>query len=153
MEQNEKLNKEELKANYIYNKFLNLLMYKGKKYIARKLLNKSLKHAAKKLSIKDSSYILRKAIYTISPTIALHSKRVGNTVYQIPLLIDLKKSLNLGIRNLIKTARLRKETSMSIRLSNELVDAFYDKGVTAKKRDEIYKLGESNKSFAHFGKS
>jgi small subunit ribosomal protein S7 len=156
MGQNVKLNKRKFisatDSEYIYEKFLNLLMYDGKKAIARRLLNRSLKRASQKLEIKDSNFILKRAIENIAPTVSIKSKRIGSTVYQIPGTLSKEKSINQGIKLFIFASRSRKEVLTDLRISNELIDAFNNKGITSKKRDEIHKIAESNKSFAHFNK-
>ena len=79
-------------SKYIYNKFLNLLMYDGKKSIARRLLNRSLKKASEKLEITDVNFILRSAIENIAPAVSIKSKRIGSTVYQVPGTLSKEKS-------------------------------------------------------------
>jgi len=137
------------KRSYIYSKFLNLLMYDGKKNVARKIVDESLTKAALKLG-NPTKDILQTAILNVSPDIEVKSRRMGSSVYQVPVPLDQSRKINLGIRFLITASRSRRENTMVDKLSLELVDAFNNKGVAIKKKDDLHKLGEQNKSFAHF---
>ena len=138
------------KKAYIYSKLLNLLMYSGKKNVARNIIKKSLDKAQYKLKISSKEDFLVQAIMNISPDIQIKSKRVGSSVYQVPIPLEMSKRINLGIRFLLKSSRSRKEYTMIDKLSNELVDAYNGKGLAIKKKDDIHKMAESNKAFAHF---
>ena len=94
--------------------------------------------------------LLLTSIYNVSPTVEIKAKRIGSSVYQIPQGLTFKKRLSTGIKLLIKETRLRKEYKMVDRLSNELIDAFNMRGVSIKRRDDIHKQAELNKTFAHF---
>ena len=137
------------KRSYIYSKFLNLLMYDGKKNVARKIVDESLTKAALKLG-NPTKDILQTAILNVSPDIKVKSRRMGSSVYQVPVPLDQSRIINLGIRFLITASRSRRENTMVDKLSLELVDAFNNKGVAIKKKDDLHRLGEQNKSFAHF---
>lgn len=142
-----------VKTNYfeiIFSKLLNLLMIDGKKNIAYKIVSKSIILASKKLNIENASEVLIKATFNASPDLEIKSKRVGTGVYQVPKAIDMNKKLTLGLKNILEACRMRKEYTMLDRLSSELVDAYNNKGLAVKKKDEIHKLAEANKSFAHF---
>ena len=135
--------------SYIHSKFLNLLMYDGKKNVARKIVDESLTKAALKLG-NPTKDILQTAILNVSPDIEVKSRRMGSSIYQVPVPLDQSRKINLGIRFLITASRSRRENTMVDKLSLELVDAFNNKGVAIKKKDDLHKLGEQNKSFAHF---
>lgn len=140
----------ENKWDYSYSKLLNLLMYDGKKNIARNIVKKSFEKALKKTGASSNKELFLQALLNISPDIQIKSKRVGSSVYQVPIPLEDKKRLNLGIRFLLSASRSRKEYSMIDRLSNELIDAYLGKGIAIKKKDDIHKMGEANKAFAHF---
>jgi small subunit ribosomal protein S7 len=141
------------KINYfeiIFSKLLNLLMVDGKKSIAYKIVSKSIILASKKLNVENASEVLTKATFNASPDLEIKSKRVGTGVYQVPKAIDINKKLTLGLKNILEACKQRKEYTMLDRLSSELVDAYNNKGLAVKRKDEIHKLAEANKSFAHF---
>jgi len=134
----------------MYEKLLNLLMKNGKKNTVRKIVNKALKKASLKLPVKDIYTILHTAIYNLSPDIELKSKRIGSTTYQIPVAVSLERKINNGIKQFVEILILRKERTLIERITNEIIDSYNNKGLAVKKRDEIHKLAEANKSFSHF---
>ena len=136
--------------NIIFSKLLNLIMNGGKKNVAYKIVNKSILLASSQLNLSNSSELLTKATFNASPDLEIKSKRVGTGVYQVPKAIDINKKLTLGLKNILDACKIRKEYTMLERLSGELVDAYNNKGIAVKKKEEIHKLAEANKSFAHF---
>ena len=136
--------------DFIFNKLLNLLMKDGKKRVALKIITKSISKAKKQLNLKYSNEVLVKAIFNVSPDLEIKSKRVGTGVYQVPKPVDINRKLVLGSKNLIEVSKTRKESSMLERLTGELIDAYNNKGLSIKKKEELHKLAEANKSFAHF---
>ena len=124
-------------------------MKDGKKKVARKLLKNALTIASSKID-KSESFIFQKALHNLSPDVKIQNKRVGSTTYQIPVALTEEQKLNRGIKILVATAKLRKERTMEDRLALEIIDAFNQRGLTIKKKDEIHKLAEANKSYAHF---
>ena len=133
----------------LFEKMLNILMKDGKKKVARKLLKNALTIASSKAD-KSESFIFQKALHNLSPDVKIQNKRVGSTTYQIPVALTEEQKLNRGIKILVATAKLRKERTMEDRLALEIIDAFNQRGLTIKKKDEIHKLAEANKSYAHF---
>lgn len=133
----------------LFEKMLNILMKDGKKKVARKLLKNALTIASSKVD-KSESFIFQKALHNLSPDVKIQNKRVGSTTYQIPVALTEEQKLNRGIKILVATAKLRKERTMEDRLALEIIDAFNQRGLTIKKKDEIHKLAEANKSYAHF---
>ena len=134
----------------MYEKLLNLLMKNGKKNTVRKIVNKALNKASLKLPVRDIHTILRTAMYNLSPDIELKSKRIGSTTYQIPVAVSLERKINNGIKQFVEILILRKERTLIERITNEIIDSYNNKGLAVKKRDEIHKLAEANKSFSHF---
>jgi len=133
----------------ILQKFTNLIMRDGKKSIASKLLKLSMARASKQLGLTEDQ-LLKECLNNIKPSIDARSKRVGSTSYVIPYAITNDQSINLAIKILIKVARERKEKSFVDRLVNEFVDAYNNRGASIKKKNEIHKLAEANKSFAFY---
>lgn len=130
-------------------KFTNLIMRDGKKSIASKLLYTSLKLASTKLDITLEE-VLTKSLANIKPLIDARSKKVGRTTYMIPYAITEEQSVKLALKIFVNSARERKERTFTDRLTNEFIDAIHNKGGSIKKRNEIHKLAEANKSYAFF---
>jgi len=133
----------------IRNKFICLLMKDGKKSIASKLLNKSLIEAARILSISEVS-LLEQILKNVKPSIDARSKKIGRFSYTIPYAITEEQSICLAIKLLVKSARERRERDFIGKLSNEFVDSYNNRGSSIRKKNEIHRLAEVNKSFAYF---
>ena len=130
-------------------KLVNSIMYDGKKTIAEKIvydaLNK-LQSKAKEEPIK----IFDGAINNIKPTIEVKSRRVGGATYQVPVEVKQKRSKTLAIRWLVNASKKRKDKNMSDKICFELHDAYQGRGSAIKKKEDVHKMAESNKAFAHF---
>ncbi len=140
--------------DYIYNselvtKFINLLMFDGKKSIAENILYTSLCILKKKLH-KSKLELLELAVNNVKPIIEVKSRRVGGTTYQIPIEVRPKRGNTLAIRWIILSARKRVGGKMFLKLADELLDAINKKGFAIKKRDETHRIADSNKAFAHY---
>jgi small subunit ribosomal protein S7 len=133
----------------ILKKFINLIMRDGKKSIANKVLKSSINRASKQLNLSENE-LLTQCLMNVKPSIDARSKRVGSTSYIIPYAITDEQSTNLALKIIIKAARDRKEKSFIDRLVNEFVDAVNNRGNSVKRKNEIHKLAEANKSFAFF---
>ena len=133
----------------ILKKFTNLIMRDGKKSIANKVLMSSINTASKQLGLTEDQ-LLNECLNNVKPSIDARSKRVGSTSYIIPYAITNEQSINLALKILVKVARERREKSFVDRLVNEFVDAVNNRGASVKKKNEIHKLAEANKSFAFF---
>lgn len=136
--------------NTVSGKLLNFMMSDGKKAVASKILLKSLDIAKLKLDLNNESEFLIKAVLNASPDIEIKTKKIGTNVYQVPRSISPDKKINLGIKFILQACKSRKEYTMIDKLSAELIDAYNNKGLAVKKKDEVHKLGETNKSFSHF---
>jgi small subunit ribosomal protein S7 len=136
--------------DFIYKKLLNLLMYNGKKDVSQRIVEKSLEEAV--IQVKESSKkaLLTRVVLNLAPDMEIKSRRIGNSIYQVPVPLDFERKLIFGIRFLIEASRVRKEYTMIDKLTGELVDAYNKKGLAIKKKDDLHKQGEANKSFAHF---
>ena len=130
-------------------KLMNSIMYDGKKTIAEKIvydaLNK-LQSKAKEEPIK----IFDTAINNIKPTIEVRSRRVGGATYQVPVEVKQKRSKALAIRWLVNASKKRKDRNMSDKICFELYDAYQGRGSAIKKKEDMHRMAESNKAFAHF---
>ncbi len=147
-------NKRKIYPDIFYNsklvsKFINLLMLDGKKSIAENILYSALDIIECKLK-KNKIELLELAIYNVKPIVEIKTRRVGGTTYQIPIEVRPVRGITLAIRWIIMSARKKLKNNMIVKLSNELLDAINKKGLAIKKKDEIHRLAESNKAFAHY---
>ena len=130
-------------------KFINFIMYHGKKNTAEKVIYSALDQIQKKTK-EDPIKIFNDAINNIRPNLEVRSRRVGGATYQVPVEVKSKRSQALAIRWLIEAARKRKDKLMSEKIFLELFDAYQGKGTAIKKKEDTHKMAESNKAFAHF---
>ncbi len=133
----------------ILTKFINKVMYDGKKSTAEKIIYSALDIIS---SRGDNVGIdtFNNAIENIKPIIEVKSRRVGGATYQVPVEVRPVRQLSLAIRWLIDASRKRNERTMAERLANELMDAASDKGNAFKKKEDTYRMAEANKAFAHY---
>ena len=130
-------------------KFINCLMRKGKKSIAERMFYNAMELVKEKIK-EDSLKVFQKAIENVRPKIEVRSKRIGGATYQIPIEVPDFRATSLGIRWVIDAAKARSEKSMMEKLSNEIIDAYNNKGSAIKKREDTHKMAEANKAFAHY---
>ena len=130
-------------------KLINSIMYDGKKTTAEKIIYDAIDKIKSKT--KDEPLeIFNQAINNIKPTVEVRSRRVGGATYQVPVEVKSKRAQALAIRWLVDSARKRKDKHMADKIFNELYDAYEKKGAAVKKREDVHKMAESNKAFAHF---
>ena len=130
-------------------KLINSIMYDGKKTIAEKIIYDAIDKIKSKTKDEPLS-IFNEAINNLKPTVEVRSRRVGGATYQVPVEVKSKRAQALAIRWLVDSARKRKDKHMSDKIFNELFDAYEKKGAAVKKREDVHKMAESNKAFAHF---
>ena len=133
----------------ILSKFINFVMYDGKKTAAEKIIYTALKQIKNKTK-EDPIKIFNGAISNIRPNLEVRSRRVGGATYQIPVEVKTSRSQTLALKWLLEASRKRKNKTMSDKLFNELMDAYQKKGAAIKKREDTHKMAESNKAFAHY---
>ena len=133
----------------ILSKFINFVMYDGKKSVAEKIIYTALDQIKNKTK-EDPIKIFNDAVNNIRPNLEVRSRRVGGATYQVPQEVKTKRSQTLALRWLLEATRKRKNKTMSDKLTNELMDASQKKGSAIKKREDTHKMAESNKAFAHF---
>ena len=133
----------------VLSKFINFVMYDGKKTTAEKIIYDALEQIKTKTK-EDPIKIFNDAINNIRPNLEVRSRRVGGVTYQVPVEVKTKRSQTLAMRWLLEATRKRKNKSMSEKLFNELMDAYQRKGSAIKKREDTHKMAESNKAFAHY---
>jgi small subunit ribosomal protein S7 len=130
-------------------KMIHAVMLQGKARVAEKLVYGSLEILKEKTK-EDPVAVLKKAIENVKPMVEVKSRRVGGATYQVPVEIRPERRLSLSIRWLVGYARDRGEKTMMQKLSSELLDAYNNRGVTIKKKEDTHKMAEANKAFAHY---
>ena len=133
----------------VLSKFINFVMYDGKKSQAEKIIYSALEKIKDKTK-EDPIKIFNDAVNNIRPNLEVRSRRVGGATYQVPQEVKTKRSHTLALRWLLDATRKRKNKTMSDKLFNELMDASQRKGAAIKKREDTHKMAESNKAFAHY---
>jgi len=130
-------------------KFINKIMEAGKKSIARKIVYSALELAEKQTK-KPALEVFKKAMDNVSPAVELRSKRVGGANYQVPVEVRTERRTALAIRWLVDSARSQKGKPMAEKLAGEFVNAFNNTGGAIKKKQDVQRMAEANKAFAHF---
>ena len=130
-------------------KLINSIMNDGKKTIAEKIIYDAIDKIKSK-SKEEPINIFNEAINNLRPTVEVRSRRVGGATYQVPVEVKSKRSQALALRWLVEASRKRKDKQMSDKIFNEIYDAYQNKGLAIKKKEDTHKMAESNKAFAHF---
>jgi small subunit ribosomal protein S7 len=130
-------------------KFVNVIMLDGKKAVAERIVYGALEQIAKKGG-KDPLEVFTQAINNVKPMVEVKSRRVGGANYQVPVEVRPVRRLALAMRWLREAAKKRGEKSMPLRLAGELTEAAEGRGGAMKKREEVHRMAEANKAFAHF---
>jgi small subunit ribosomal protein S7 len=130
-------------------KFVNVVMIEGKKAVAERIIYGALDQIAKK-SGKNAIEVFVQALNNAKPMVEVKSRRVGGANYQVPVEVRPIRRMALAMRWLREAAHKRSEKSMGQRLANELIEASEGRGGAVKKRDEVHRMAEANKAFAHF---
>ncbi|MBS0299445.1 MAG: 30S ribosomal protein S7 [Gammaproteobacteria bacterium] len=130
-------------------KFVNVLMTRGKKSVAERIIYGALEHISKKTG-SDPLEVFTQALTNVRPIVEVKSRRVGGANYQVPVEVRSVRRNALAMRWLRDAARKRSEKSMDARLAGELAEAAEGRGGAVKKREEVHRMAESNKAFSHF---
>jgi small subunit ribosomal protein S7 len=146
--------RRELLPDPIYNSLLvtqiqNRVMTRGKKSLAEKVVYDAMKIVADRTG-KDPLPVLKKAVDNIKPLLEIRSRRVGGATYQVPIEVQSRRGTTLAIRWLVTFSRNRREASMAQRLGAEILDASGGTGSAVKRREDMHKMAEANKAFAHY---
>ena len=136
-------------GNVVVTKFMNSIMYEGKKSVAETIVYGALDLIEGKTK-QNPINVFQQALDNVMPTIEVRSRRVGGATYQVPVEVRLDRRQALGIRWLITSARGRNEKTMTERLSAELLDASNNRGNAVKKREDTHKMAEANRAFSHY---
>ncbi len=147
--------KRNIQPDRVYNslvveRFINYLMLDGKKSVARKVVYDAMDIIKEKAKVKDPMEVFNGAIKNAGPIMEVKSRRIGGANYQVPIQVKEDRKLSLAMRWILEAARAKKGTSMSERLAEELIQANNKEGEVIKKRENVHKMAEANKAFAHF---
>ena len=136
-------------GDLIVTKFMNAVMYDGKKSVAETIVYGALDQVQTKTK-QEPVTVFHQALDNVAPHVEVRSRRVGGATYQVPVDVRPERRQALAIRWLIAAARNRNETTMVDRLSGELMDAANNRGTAVKKREDTHKMAEDNRAFAHY---
>ena len=136
-------------GSVVISKFINSIMYDGKRSTAERILSSALQKIKDK-SKEDPMKVFNNAINNVKPNLEVRSRRVGGATYQVPVEVKSNRSQALALRWLMDASRKRKNKTMPEKLYYEILDASQNKGSAIKKREDTHKMAESNKAFAHF---
>lgn len=131
-------------------KFINMVMTRGKKSVAERIIYGALEMVGDKSKGGDAMAILSKALDNVRPMVEVKSRRVGGATYQVPVEVRATRRTALAMRWMIEAARKRSEKSMEARLAGEIMDAAENRGAAVKKREDTHRMAEANKAFAHY---
>jgi len=134
----------------LLSKFANCLMHDGKKSVALRVLYAAMDHIKKRVPDAEPLDVFNAAIENVKPSIEVRSKRVGGANYQVPTPVNSRRQQTLAIRWILEACRDKKGRPMELRLADELVAASRREGAAMTKRDNVHRMAEANKAFAHF---
>ena len=136
-------------GDIVLTKFMNSLMYEGKKSVAEHIVYGALGRIEQRAK-RDAIQLFHEALDNVKPAIEVRSRRVGGATYQVPVEVRPERAQALAIRWLITAARSRSEKTMAGRLSGELMDAAQNRGNAVKKREDTHRMAEANRAFSHY---
>lgn len=147
----------DIQPDRIYNsvqvqRLINRVMLNGKKQLAERLVYGGMQKAANKVKVDNPLDVFEQAFKNIQPHVETRSRRVGGANYQIPFEVKGQRQNHLTTMWFVQAARARKGMSMEDRIAAELVDAYNNQGAAVKKREDVHKMAEANRAFAHFAR-
>ena len=134
----------------VVGKFINMVMIKGKKAVAERMVYGAFEILKKQLNEPDILKVFHKAIDNVRPRLEVKPRRVGGATYQVPIEVRQERGTSIALRWIRDFARTKKGKSMKEKLTEEIVSAYKGEGSAIKKRDDTHKMAEANKAFAHF---
>jgi len=135
--------------NRLVTQLMNKILLDGKKSVAERIVYGAFDMIEQKTS-QDPLSVFKKAMDNVRPTLEVKPKRVGGATYQVPIEVNSRRSTTLAIRWIVGYARSRREKTMAERLASEIMDAANGVGSSVKKREDLYKMAESNRAFSHY---
>jgi len=147
--------KKSLKPDPTYNsklvsKFINCLMWEGKKSVAQRVFYDAMDIISKKVKDVEPLEVFETAVNNVKPLLEVRSRRIGGASYQVPMQVNFRRQQSLAFRWIMQSARSKKGKPMHERLSSELIDAYNGHGGAMTTRENIHRMAEANKAFAHF---
>ncbi len=137
-------------GSVLISKFVNCLMHDGKKSIAQRVFYSAFDIIKQRLPDEDPLEVFNAAIENVKPSIEVRSKRVGGATYQVPTPVNSKRQRTLAIRWILQAVRSKKGRPTELRLADELVNAFRREGTAMTTRENVHRMADANKAFAHF---
>lgn len=131
-------------------KFINCIMHDGKKSVAQKIFYTATELIQKRLPNEDVLEVFNRAVENVKPLIEVRSKRVGGATYQVPMQVNKTRQQTLAIRWLLMAAREKKGRPMAVKLADELMAAYNREGAAVTRRENVHRMADANKAFAHF---
>jgi small subunit ribosomal protein S7 len=144
-----RLDPDPIYRSVLVSQIINKVLWKGKKDTSRRIVYGAMEIVEKRTG-SDPLQVLKKAIDNLRPQLEVRSRRVGGSSYQVPVDVRPRRAQTLAVRWLVEFARKRKENTMAERLANEVLDASNRTGAAFKRREDVHKMAESNKAFAHY---
>ena len=138
-------------SSELQEKFINCMMKQGKKSVSRQIFTQAMQ-ILKDQGKNDPIAVFEKAIDNVKPNMEVRARRVGGSVYQIPVEVNPKRQMALSLRWIIQACRTRKGKRMAEKLAQELTDASNETGTAFKKREDVHRMAAANKAFAHFAR-
>ena len=135
--------------NRLVTQLINKVLLDGKKSTAERIVYGAFDMVAEKTG-EDALSVFKKAMDNVRPTVELKPRRVGGATYQVPMEVNSRRSTTLAIRWMVNYSRARKEKTMAERLANEIIDASNGVGASVKRREDMFKMAEANRAFAHY---
>ena len=130
-------------------KFMNTIMYEGKKSVAEAIVYGALDKVGSKTG-RPPAEVLEQAVKTVTPVLEVRSRRVGGANYQVPVEVPQRRGRTLALRWLVTYSRERREKHMADKLAGEILDALEQQGAAFKRKDDMYRMAQANKAFAHY---
>ena len=137
-------------GSLLASKFINCLMFDGKKSVAQGVFYRAMEIVAQKVTDAEPIEIFNRAIENIKPAVEVRSKRVGGAAYQVPMQVNRNRQQSLGIRWMLQAVREKKGRATHEKLAEEIVAAYKREGAAVTKRDNVHRMADANKAFAHF---
>ena len=134
----------------LVSRFINKLMYDGKKSVAEKVMYDALEKIAERAKTDDPVGVFKRALDNVRPQVEVKSRRVGGSTYQVPVEVRPERRTALAIRWILTFSRNRGEKGMAEKLANELLDASANRGASVKRREDTHRMADANKAFAHY---
>lgn len=134
----------------LISRFINVIMKKGKKALAERIMYNALEIVSKKTGDKNPLEVIQKAVDNVRPLLEVKPRRVGGATYQVPIEVKSDRGNSIAMRWIRDFARQKKGKYMEEKLADEIIDAFKAQGSSMKKREEMHKMAEANKAFAHY---